>query len=81
MISRLSEDQLKEKAWEVLAKHLGPVEAMRFLSLVRTNPRDYQAWREERFKDLTARGLIDQLKSLDAKSGLSPETDSGFHAR
>ena len=79
MISRMSEDQLKEKAWGVLTRHLGPVEAVRFLSFMRASPRDYQTWRRERFKDLTAQGLVDQLKSLDAQSGQSGDTENGFH--
>lgn len=69
MISRWNEDELKERAWKVLAEHLGPVEAMRFLGLARANPRDYQAWRDERFKELATQGLIDELRRIDSDGG------------
>ncbi len=78
MIRRLNENELKERAWEVLTEHLGPVEAMRFLSLIRARPRDYQAWRDERFKDLTDQGLIEELRRIDSgRSGANRPTSDG----
>ncbi len=62
MSSPLTDDQLRTRALGVLARHLGPVEAMRFLSLVRNQPRDYQRWREEQFRDLTTGALMEQMK-------------------
>ena len=61
MVSRTSDVDLCKQAWEVLSDRFGPVDAMRFLSLVRNQPRDYQKWREEHFRELTLSGLLEQL--------------------
>lgn len=61
MIRQMDEVELRKRAWQALLDSLGPVEAMRFLSMMRSAPRDYQTWRDERFRDLTAQGLVEQL--------------------
>lgn len=63
MSLNLTDEQLKAKAWDVLGDHLGPVDAMRFLMLVREGPRDYQSWREERFKGVDVAELARQIRS------------------
>ncbi len=60
-MQRLNDRDLCEKAWEVLRERLGSVDALRFLSLTRTQPRDYQAWRDERFADSDVRSLLEQI--------------------
>ncbi len=61
MVSRLSDIELCRQVWDLLRERLGPVEAMRFLSLVRSQPRDYVKWRDEQFRELTLIGLLEQL--------------------
>jgi len=62
MVRRLNDIDLCQKAWEVLREHLGPVESLRFLSLARTQPRDYQTWRDQHFRDESLTSLLDQIQ-------------------
>jgi len=61
MVSRLSDIELCRQVWDLLRERFGPVEAMRFLSLVRSQPRDYMQWREEHFRELTLSALLEQI--------------------
>ena len=65
----MSENELWTTAWEVLKERLGPGEAMRFLSLIRNPPRDYQKWREQHFKDLTTEQPVEGMKATEHPSG------------
>jgi hypothetical protein len=71
MSQPLTETELRNKAVGVLEEHLGPVEAMRFLSLLRNAPRDYQQWRSDLFKDLAPTALIDRLRNIEDDAGHS----------
>lgn len=62
-----SDEQLSRMALEVLNAHLGPARTMRFLSLLRSSPRDYQAWRDAEFGNLTAEELIRQMRDVEAQ--------------
>jgi hypothetical protein len=68
MVRRLTDDQLRERVWEILRTQLGPVDAMRFLSMTRSQPRDYQAWRERNLVSIDPEALIDALTSADSAS-------------
>jgi hypothetical protein len=61
----LSEEELRRKAWEALKERLGVANAMRFLSLVHNPSRDYQAWRDAHFKDLTTEALVEQMQAVE----------------
>ena len=65
MVNRLTDADLCERVWEVLRERLGPVDTLRFLSLTRTQPRDYQAWRDERFRDADLNSLIRQIRATN----------------
>lgn len=69
MHKRLTESELCTTAWDLLKERFGPAEAMRFLSLIRTCPRDYQKWRERHFKGLTPDQAVEGMK------GIQPQTD------
>ena len=62
MNKRMTEQELCTTAWDMLQERLGPVEGMRFLSLIRNPGRDYQTWRQEHFKDLTTDRLVEGMK-------------------
>jgi hypothetical protein len=66
MTSKLTDEQLRDKALDVLTTHLGPSQAMRFLSWLRTKPRDYQTWRDAHFRGFTVDDLISQMRAIDA---------------
>lgn len=61
MVNRLTYAELCERAWEVLRERLGPVNTLRFLSLARAQPRDYQAWRDAHFRDAHLVAMIRQI--------------------
>ena len=42
MLDELTDDQLRDKALDVLTERLGPTQTFRFLSWLRSKPRDYQ---------------------------------------
>jgi len=64
VVRRLTDRELCQKALEVLRERLGPVDALRFLSLTRTPNRDYQRWRDEHFRDLRVDELLKQLAEM-----------------
>ena len=65
MTNPLTDDELRDKALDVLTEHLGASQTIRFLSWLRNQPRDYQAWRGAHFRDLTAEDLIQRLREVD----------------
>ncbi len=67
MIEPMTESELCAAAWTLLKERFGPVNAMRFLSLMRAPTRDYQAWRDERFGELGVDELIAGLRETEAE--------------
>jgi hypothetical protein len=49
MAKQLTEQELRRQAVQALSDSLGPVDALRFLSLVSREPFYYQEWRREYF--------------------------------
>ena len=48
---------IKNEGMEILAKHLGLVEAERFIMLIQREPFDYTKWQENLFEDMTIEEL------------------------
>jgi hypothetical protein len=44
---------IRNEGMEILAKHLGLVEAERFVMLIQREPFDYTKWQENLFEDMT----------------------------
>ena len=44
---------IKDEGMRILTKQLGPVDAERFIVLLRREPFDYTEWRQELFKDVS----------------------------
>jgi len=72
MIDELTDDQLRDKALDVLTEHLGPTRTFRFLSWLRSKPRDYQTWREARFRGFSVDDLIARMHELEAGQRVAP---------
>jgi hypothetical protein len=62
----MSEDDLRQTAMHLLESKLGPVETLRFLSLIRREPFDYEAWRQNKFDGLTVEELFRKMRELEA---------------
>jgi hypothetical protein len=66
MVSNLTDDELRDKALDILTAHLGPSQTIRFLSWLRSKPRDYQAWRDVHFRGFSVDDLIEQMRAIEA---------------
>jgi hypothetical protein len=49
----ITDTEIKSKGFQVLAKHLGDVEAERFIALIQREPFDYTKWRQDMDEDLS----------------------------
>jgi hypothetical protein len=66
---QLTEEELRQQAVQALSERLGPVDALRFLSLVSREPFDYQQWRKEYFSKYTVDELLQEVQQQhDGKS-------------
>ncbi len=67
MIRELTDEQLRERALDVLTKQLGAAQTLRFLSWMRSKPRDYQAWRDAHFQNVGVDELLTRMRELESK--------------
>jgi hypothetical protein len=58
----MTDEQLRQAGLEALEGKLGPVEALRFLALVRRGPFNYQVWREKTLAGLTVEELFQRME-------------------
>lgn len=49
----ISDSELKSKGLKILAKHLGNIEAEKFIALIQREPFDYTKWRQDLDEDLS----------------------------
>jgi hypothetical protein len=49
----ITDTEIKTKGIQLLAKHLGNVEAERFVALIQREPFDYTKWRQDMDEDLS----------------------------
>lgn len=60
----LADEVLCTKGFTVLEESLGPVEALRFLSLVSRQPFDYQRWRQQRFGGMSLAEILSEAQTM-----------------
>lgn len=60
MAKQLTEDELRQKAVDVLTKSLGPVDSLRFLASVSRESFDYQRWRQQYFGHFSIDELLNE---------------------
>jgi len=58
----MTDDQLRQTGLTALEGRLGPVDALRFLALVRREPFDYETWRKKTFDGLTVGELFERME-------------------
>lgn len=63
MVKQLADDALCEKGFQVLERELGPVQALRFLSLISRESFDYQRWREQHFGEMELDDILSQARA------------------
>ena len=59
----MTETEIRLKGMEILTKHLGLVDAERFISLIQREPFDYTSWRKNLFEGLS----VEQLNDMAVK--------------
>jgi len=67
MTALMTDDELRQTAMAVLERQLGPVEALRFLALIRREPFDYQTWQDATFGGLSVEELFRRLEEIEAQ--------------
>lgn len=65
----LNEADLRDKALAALEERLGPVDALRFLALVRREPFDYETWRAKAFASQSVAELFEQMEAVEGPAG------------
>jgi len=49
----ITDTEIKAKGFQVLAQHLGDIEAERFVALIQREPFDYTKWRQDMDEELS----------------------------
>lgn len=63
----MTDTEIRSKGLEVLAKHLGDVEAERFIALIQREPFDYTKWRQGLDEDLSVEEISRKAMALRIK--------------
>lgn len=64
----ITDTEIKLKGLKILAKHLGDVEAERFIALIQREPFDYTKWRQGLDEELSIEEISNKASALRAKS-------------
>jgi hypothetical protein len=64
----MTDDELRHTALSLLESELGPVQALRFLALVRHEPFDYQMWRDRHLDGLSVDELFRRMRDSEMSS-------------
>jgi hypothetical protein len=67
MAEPLADETLCTKGLAVLEDSLGPVETLRFLSLVSRQPFDYQRWRRQRFEGMSLAEILSEAQGMSRR--------------
>jgi len=59
-----TDTEIKLKGVQILAEHLGDVEAERFIALIQREPFDYTKWRQGLDEDLTIEAISQRAMEL-----------------
>jgi len=66
-----TDTEIKSKGLQILTKHLGDVEAERFVALILREPFDYTKWRQGLDEDLSIEEISKKAMALKMK-GIGP---------
>jgi len=67
MAGALTDEQVRQTGLAALEGKLGPVDALRFLALLRREPFDYQTWRDKSFDGLSVDELFLRFEQVGSK--------------
>ena len=63
----ITDAEIKAKGFQLLAQHLGDVEAERFVALIQREPFDYTKWRQEIEEELSVEDISSKAMALRKK--------------
>lgn len=63
----ITDTEIRIKGIQILAKHLGDVEAERFIALIQREPFDYTKWRKGLDEDLSIEDISQRAMALRMK--------------
>ena len=63
----ITDTEIRIKGMDVLIKHMGNIEAERFIALIQRERFDYTKWRKNLFKYKTIREISDEAMKLRGK--------------
>jgi len=63
----ITDTEIRTKGFQVLAQHLGDVEAERFVALIQREPFDYTKWRQGLDEDLSLEEISRKAMTLRNK--------------
>ena len=64
----ITDTEIKAKGIQVLAQHLGDVEAERFIALMQREPFDYTKWHQEMDEELSIEEISHKAMALRSKN-------------
>lgn len=67
--------EIKAAGFEILFRHLGLVEAERFIALIQREKFDYTQWRQTLFADLSGEEISRQAMEFQRRKPVSATTD------
>ena len=63
----MTDTEIKLKGLQILAEHLGDIEAEKFIALIQREPFDYTKWRQGLDEDLTIEEISKKAMALRMK--------------
>ena len=67
--------EIKMAGYEILSRHLGLVEAERFIALIQREKFDYTQWRRNLFTELSGKEISRQAMEFQRRKPVSPISD------
>ena len=65
----ITDTEIKTRGFQILARHLGEVEAERFIALIQREPFDYTEWRKELHQGQSIEDISQKAMELRSASG------------
>lgn len=76
----ITDTEIRIKGMQILAKHLGDVEAERFIALIQREPFDYTKWRKGLDEELSIEDISQKAMALRTKSTEQGGSDDEGHS-
>jgi len=72
----ITDTEIKLKGIQILAEHLGDVEAERFISLIQREPFDYTKWRQGLDESLTIESISQRAMELRRRENAEQDAEA-----